>query len=78
MLAVINLLRGRRSMLVIDNCEQVVGGCVESLSAMRSAGVMGLVIASSRIPLGLADETVYTLPPMTDDALALFADRAER
>jgi predicted ATPase/class 3 adenylate cyclase len=70
------MLAGRHALLVIDNCEHVVepvAAVVEEV-LRRAEGVT--VLATSREPLGLRGETVWRIPPMTeDDALALMATR---
>ena len=67
----------RRSLLVVDNFEQVVaaGGLVSRL--LRAAPGLKLLV-TSRAPLRLEGEHEYTLPALpVDDSVALFAERAE-
>ncbi|HTN23490.1 MAG TPA: tetratricopeptide repeat protein [Solirubrobacteraceae bacterium] len=66
-----------RGLLVLDNCEHVVGGCAEVVPALLD-GARGLrVLATSRERLGLAQELVVLVPPLApDDAAGLFAERA--
>ncbi|WP_158088640.1 LuxR C-terminal-related transcriptional regulator [Thermoactinospora rubra] len=77
-LAVVNALDGTRSLLVLDNCEQVrhgVGGLVEEL--LYGTPTIG-VLATSRTPVGVAGERLYRVGPLTlEDALSLFCARAE-
>jgi predicted ATPase/DNA-binding SARP family transcriptional activator len=70
-------LRGRRLLLVLDNCEQVVDPAAE-LAELLLRGAAGLrILATGREPLGLTGETVYLVEPLQeDDAVRLFADRA--
>ena len=46
-------LRGRRSLLVLDNCEQVVGACGKLLSIMLPRCPRLHVLTTSREPLGV-------------------------
>ncbi|WP_205718699.1 BTAD domain-containing putative transcriptional regulator [Actinomadura sp. WMMA1423] len=70
-------LRGRRMLLVLDNCEHVVDRAAE-LAELLLRGAAGLrILATGREPLGLTGETVYLVEPLRkDDAVRLFADRA--
>ena len=77
-------------LIVLDNCEHLIGGCAKAADAVlrRCPGVH--LMATSREPLGIGGETVYPVPPlslpgpgdsdlaaaMSCDAVALFADRA--
>jgi len=82
----VNVLSDRRVLLVLDNCEQVVAGCQELLAQLLPACAELAVLATSRIPLGLAGEEVFTIPqlggpvvpahPFASDATALFLERA--
>ncbi|MGI5204590.1 BTAD domain-containing putative transcriptional regulator [Spirillospora sp. CA-108201] len=70
-------LGGRRLLLVLDNCEQVVDAAAE-LAVLLLRTAAGLrILATSREPLGLTGESVYLVEPLQeDDAVRLFADRA--
>jgi predicted ATPase/tetratricopeptide (TPR) repeat protein len=86
-----DVLRQRRLVLALDNCEHLAGACAE-LSQHLLASSPGLrVVVTSREPLHLAAETVWRVPPLPavsvalrqdaeagdhDDAIRLFADRA--
>jgi predicted ATPase/DNA-binding CsgD family transcriptional regulator len=83
--ALTNELHGRRLLLLLDNCEHVLEGCVALVSALLSACPKLHIVATSRQPLGLGDETVWRVAPLslpTDDALQasdavhLFLERA--
>ncbi|KHK99549.1 hypothetical protein LK09_02705 [Microbacterium mangrovi] len=57
-------LADRATLLVLDNCEQVIDG-VASWTADVLASVPGLrVLATSRTPLAIAGEAVYPLAPL--------------
>ena len=74
--AVSNVLRGRRALLVLDNCEQVATAVADLAYTLQSDGIEALLVATSRIPLECPGERVYAVPPMSADALELFVDRA--
>ena len=66
-----------RVALVLDNCEQAVEGVAEVVDRLldRCRGLR--VLATSRHPLGVPGERVHRLRGLpTDDAAALFLDRA--
>ena len=65
------------SLLILDNCEQVVDGVADLVSALLARTPSLTVLATTRIPLGLSAERVYQLPELTtEDAAALFEARA--
>ncbi|MEV4949845.1 BTAD domain-containing putative transcriptional regulator [Streptomyces sp. NPDC053755] len=67
---------GRRMLLLLDNCEHVVGAAAELAETLlaRCPGVT--VLATSREPLGVPGESVRPVGPLPQDtALRLFADR---
>ncbi|MFI2367877.1 ATP-binding protein [Streptomyces sp. NPDC018833] len=67
---------GRRMLLVLDNCEHLIGAAARLSDALlaRCPGVR--VLATSREPLGVPGETVHTVGPLPDDvALRLLGDR---
>ncbi|WP_241968225.1 BTAD domain-containing putative transcriptional regulator [Streptomyces sp. ICBB 8177] len=67
----------RRMLLVLDNCEHVVGAAAELAEALLSYCPGVTVLATSREPLGVPGEVVRPvgpLPPST--ARRLFAERA--
>jgi predicted ATPase/DNA-binding SARP family transcriptional activator len=65
------------SLVVLDNCEHVIGAVAELVAYLVSATADLRVLTTSRAPLEIAAEHVYLLgelePP---DAVALFCDRA--
>ena len=84
-------VRGRRSLIVLDNCEHLLDACARLAEALLTASDEAAVMATSREPLGVAGEQVYglralTLPdPAADveaigrsEAVRLFVDRAQR
>ncbi len=66
----IDVLQGRRTLLVLDNCEHVVDRTAE-LAGRLLRGCPGLsILATSREPLGLPGETVWAVPPLDVPDLA--------
>ena len=86
--AVARVLARQQLLLVLDNCEHVIGAAVELCARLLAACDDVRVLATSREPLAIAGEARYRLSPLTlpdlDDlagaaqteAVALFADRA--
>jgi len=65
------------SLLVLDNCEHVVGAVAELVAFLVSATADLRVLTTSRAPLGIAAERVYQLPQLgLADAAELFIERA--
>ena len=50
------------TLLVLDNCEQVVDGCAELVVALLERSASLRVIATSRQPLGVPGEQVWRVP----------------
>jgi len=82
------VLARRQLLLVLDNCEHVIGAAAELCAVLLSAADDVRVLATSREPLRVSGEARYRLAPLAlpdlDDlanaaraeAVALFADRA--
>ncbi len=64
-------LHQRQALLVLDNCEHLVGACAAAAEALLQACARLRVLTTSRAPLGVAGETVWRLAP-----LAVPSDRA--
>ncbi|KOV54044.1 LuxR family transcriptional regulator [Streptomyces sp. AS58] len=87
--ALVEQVRERRLLLVVDNCEHLLGACTE-LAAALLRGTTGVrVLATSRHRLGLTEEHLLEVRPLpvpdpdgdlgaaeSNPAVALFADRA--
>ncbi|SDL80267.1 BTAD domain-containing putative transcriptional regulator [Nonomuraea jiangxiensis] len=70
-------LRSRRLLLLLDNCEHVIDAAAEVVRRILAAAPGLSVLATSREPLGLAGEAVWSVPPLAQpDAERLFAVRA--
>jgi len=72
-------LAERDVLLVIDNCEHVIGACAELASILlRSCGGLR-ILATSRESLGVSGETVRRLESLAaEDAQRLFVERARQ
>jgi predicted ATPase/DNA-binding SARP family transcriptional activator len=75
-------LRGRRTLLVLDNCEHVVEQVAGPVAALLAAAPDLRVLATSREPLRLRGEMRWELPPLeipdTDDPDRLVRSPAVR
>ncbi|MGW1255862.1 ATP-binding protein [Streptomyces sp. NPDC002513] len=84
-------LRERRALLVLDNCEHLIDASARLTDALLRAAPGLRVLATSRQPLGVAGEQVFSVEPLPvpdadaghgvralsgNPAVALFADRA--
>ncbi|KAB8167856.1 AfsR/SARP family transcriptional regulator [Streptomyces sp. 3MP-14] len=70
-------LRPLRLLLLLDNCEHLIGPAAATVRELLAAAPGLTVLATSREPLGLPGEAVWTVPPLQQaDAEALFAARA--
>ncbi|WP_343243675.1 LuxR C-terminal-related transcriptional regulator [Streptomyces sp. SID13726] len=70
-------LAGRRSLIVLDNCEHQVDACADLVTMLLSGGPEVRVLATSRQTLGIVGEHVYTVPVLSvsDEAVELLRDR---
>jgi predicted ATPase/DNA-binding CsgD family transcriptional regulator len=88
--ALADALSRRQLLLLLDNCEQVIGAAAELCGRLLLGADDVRVLATSREPLRIAGETRYRLGPLTMpdpgdppaaaecEAVTLFADRAAR
>jgi predicted ATPase/DNA-binding SARP family transcriptional activator len=75
--ALIEALREREFLLVLDNCEHVVAAAAELARTLLLRCPRLRILATSREPLGVAGERVWPVPPIAhDDAVKLFSERA--
>ena len=84
------VLARQQLLLVLDNCEHVIGAAAQLCAGLLLACDDLRVLATSREPLAVAGEARYRLGPLTlpgpddpaeagrSEAVALFADRARR
>jgi predicted ATPase len=78
----------RELLLIVDNCEHVLAGCVSLVHDLLSAAPGLRILATSREPLHVAGERLFRLSPMSlpdsrevddlsrSDAVRLFVERA--
>lgn len=88
--ALADVLARRQLLLVLDNCEQVIGAVAELCGRLLLGADDVQVLATSREPLRIAGEARYRLGPLTlpgpgdppaaaeCEAVTLFTDRAAR
>ena len=88
--ALARVLAGQQLLLVLDNCEHVIGAAAQLCAGLLAACDDVRVLATSRELLAVAGEARYRLAPLSlpgpedhggaggSEAVALFADRARR
>lgn len=77
-------LAPRRALVVLDNCEHLLGACADAAETLLRAGREPVVLATSRTPLAASGETAWRVPPLSlpataladSDATSLFLERA--
>jgi predicted ATPase len=62
--AVVDHLRPRHALLVIDNCEHLIGRCAELIELLATSCPRLQILATSREPLGIAGETDWRVPSL--------------
>jgi len=63
--ALVKHVRGRKLLLVLDNCEHLVQACAELAKQLLQAGAQLRILASSREHFNIAGESVYMVPPLS-------------
>ncbi len=75
--AIVGALAGRPAVLLLDNCEQVVGAVAELAESLATAPGRIHVVSTSREPLRVPGEVLLPLESLAaDEGWRLFADRA--
>ena len=88
--ALLDALAPQDILIVLDNCEHLIGACAKIADAIVARCPRVHLLATSREPLGIGGETIYRVPSLSlpgpgeadcaaagsSDAVALFADRA--
>ncbi|MGW4645701.1 BTAD domain-containing putative transcriptional regulator [Kitasatospora sp. NPDC004289] len=70
-------LRGRRTLLVLDNCEHLVEPVALLVGTLLRAAPGLVVLTTSQEPLAVDGEALWTVGPLAEpDAVALFTARA--
>jgi predicted ATPase/class 3 adenylate cyclase len=62
--ALVKVVRERQLLLILDNCEHLVGACTQLAKTLLQAGGGVRILASSREPLQLGGEAVYQVSPL--------------
>ncbi|HEX2048149.1 MAG TPA: tetratricopeptide repeat protein [Acidimicrobiales bacterium] len=71
-------LRSRHVLLVLDNCEHLVGPAASLAEALLRTCPRLTVLATSREPLGVPGEATWRVPSLSPaGAMALFTERAQ-
>ncbi|MGW7080124.1 AfsR/SARP family transcriptional regulator [Streptomyces sp. NPDC054866] len=74
---ILGVLGSGPALLVLDNCEQVIGGAAGLVQALVASSKELRVLATSRAPLDLTSEAVYALPELgLATSVELFTQRA--
>ena len=88
--ALLDALAPQDVLIVVDNCEHLIGGCAKTAEAIVRRCPRVRLLATSREPLGIGGEVIYRVPslslpdpgdadagtPESSDAVALLAERA--
>ena len=75
--ALIERLKIGETLVVLDNCEHVVGAAADLAVRLLDAAPGLRMLCTSQVPLGIDGETVFELLPLAlDDAVELFTRRA--
>ncbi len=87
--ALINYMRSKKILLVVDNCEHLIDACAQLCDSLLHACADLRIIASSREALGIEGENAYRVPSLSlpnvksglhviegSEAVKLFMERA--
>ncbi|HEY8693097.1 MAG TPA: NB-ARC domain-containing protein, partial [Chloroflexota bacterium] len=75
--SLIRALRAKQALIVLDNCEHVIGATAELSERLLGQCPSLTILATSREPLNIAGELVWPVPPLPpEDGATLFAARA--
>jgi predicted ATPase/class 3 adenylate cyclase len=90
--ALLDALAAQDVLIVLDNCEHLIGACAKTADAIVRRCPRVHLVATSREPLGIGGETIYRVPPLSlpppggagtdlepgsSDAVTLFVERAK-
>ena len=75
--SLVDALRHRNALLLLDNCEHVISGCASLLERIAATCPRVRILATSREPLDIAGETVCRVPPLRilDAAMSVDPER---
>jgi predicted ATPase/DNA-binding CsgD family transcriptional regulator len=65
MTALSDYLLSRELLLVLDNCEHLLGACAQMAETLLQACPHLRILTTSREPLNISGETVWTVPPLS-------------
>src|SRR5215212_4497408 len=75
--ALVEALRDRDLLLVLDDCEHLITACADLARNLLLRCPKLHILATSREPLGIAGEHVWPVPPIApNEAVQLFTERA--
>jgi AAA domain len=63
--ALLDALAQQHVLIVLDNCEHLIGACAKTADAIVRHCPKVRLLATSREPLGIGGETIYRLPPLS-------------
>jgi non-specific serine/threonine protein kinase len=63
--ALLDALAPQQVLIVLDNCEHLIGGCAKTADAILRRCRRVRLVATSREPLGIGGETIYRVPPLS-------------
>ncbi len=72
-----NYLRAKELLLVLDNCEHLLGACAHLIGTLLSACPRLRIIATSREVLNISGETVWRVPSLASPPLELLPPLAQ-
>jgi len=76
--SLVDAIRDERTLIVLDNCEHLVGACADLAESLLRSCPLLTVLATSREALGVASETAWLVPPLESrEATQLFVERAQ-
>src|SRR6185295_7732795 len=75
---VIDYLRDKKSLLILDNCEHLIKACAHLAADLLHQCTQLKILTSSREALNIAGEVTYRTPPLENsEATRLFVERAQ-
>ena len=75
--AIVDMLRGRQVLLVLDNCEHLIEPVAALVGRIMRAAPEVAIVATSREPLSVVGEHIWNVDPLpSEPAFALFVERA--
>src|SRR5919106_6367673 len=60
----INFLRAKSILLIVDNCEHLLDGCARFIDTLLKSSPHLKILATSREPLGITGEAIYLVPSL--------------